>query len=511
MLRVIAAIAGLLMVLAATAGSRGADISVVSMEYSTAYPVPHLHYEGETEAGDVDKLATAYDTYVKCRLSCIGPDGGATAILTLDGPGGNYIEGLHLAQFLRDNHIATVVERGMECYSACAFAFLGGTGYSPQQGVGDFVDRMVEPGSTVGFHAPYYDAADFAKALEQEGGLQVQGYTRDDLSLMVAELVKWNVDPEIMSQFINKGPDQTYNLHSADELYFARASLPPTRTTSWITDLPTAVKNACTYLLAVDEHGDPWDMQDRFLSDYAENIGNAGYDGAISGYTLGDAPLSIGMCGITETALKSDGDYDVSLFYTPGIDGTNGLGTSLFNRQQGWSSAGTGHDPAKRIFQKGPLNYFYLPLGVPIDDLDLPGEAEIDANRFNDILPPELPTLPVDLTVTASTKNSRISQVGNIWVFEQVGHKPLYDAAVDDGGLGRTYTNNAAGPAGFIREGTFDDTGAAFSRFGFLNGDDAAVVTAFVADGQPTPDDIKELQRLQCAFAFEGLALKCGG
>jgi hypothetical protein len=511
--KLIAALAGLCVLLAATAAAQAAIITAVSMQYSAAYPVPHLHYEGETEQGDVDQLRALYDKFVKCRLACMGPDGGVTAILTLNGPGGVYVEGLALADFLRENHIGTVVERGMQCYSACAFAFLGGTGYSSQDGVGDFIVRMVEPGSIVGFHAPYYEAASFAAALAERGAIEAQADSRSDLALMVKELVKWDVDPEVIYYFMNMGPSNTYQLLAADDLFLARTALPPTRTRSWVSDIPAAVKNACTYLLAIDERGDPVDMQNRFLSDYTENIGTSRYDGAISGYRLGDRLLDIGLCGITESALKTDGDFDVALYYTPGIDGFNDAGTSLFNRQDGWSSAGVGHNPLKRIMQKGALNYFYLPLGIAIDDLNLPGETDIELNRFNDLDPPEFAALPGELTLDSVSANTRISHLGDIWVFEQVGRRLLFDSALGkDGALGRTFTNDAAGDAGFIREGTYDDTGATFSWFGFLNGDDAMVVNAIVApdDGAPaTAEDLATLRRLQCAFAFEGMHLGC--
>jgi hypothetical protein len=71
----------------------------------------------------------------------------------LDSPGGDYIEGLQLGNlFWRSGH-QTLIKAGAECYSAAAFAFLGGTffhavgGWSP--------DRVVEVGASVGFHGFY--------------------------------------------------------------------------------------------------------------------------------------------------------------------------------------------------------------------------------------------------------------------------------------------------------------------------------------------------------------------
>src|SRR5690606_3456756 len=137
-----------------------------------------------------------------------GPNGGPTAVLTLNGPGGSYGTGLALADFLRANHIATVVERDAYCYSACAFAFLGGAAYSPQQTIGTYIDRVVEPGGIPGFHAPCKDEAAFLADMELRGVMEAQGGTRDNLSIMVRELVKWNVDPEVIFFMVGKGPDE---------------------------------------------------------------------------------------------------------------------------------------------------------------------------------------------------------------------------------------------------------------------------------------------------------------
>src|SRR5690606_32028891 len=117
---------------------------------------------------------------------------GNCALVTLHSPGGNYIEGLKLANFMRENHIATVVEQGSSCYSACAFAFLGGTGYSPQQGIGIYIDRMIELGGRLGFHAPYFASEDLDDIVAEIGVGNVLGASRDDIALMIRRLVEWN-------------------------------------------------------------------------------------------------------------------------------------------------------------------------------------------------------------------------------------------------------------------------------------------------------------------------------
>jgi hypothetical protein len=499
------------LLLAGVSSANAAKISIVSMHYSAAQPIPHIHYEGDTQAGDVEALRAVYESTIKCRLECLGPDGNSTAILTLSGPGGNYYEGLALADFLRQNHIATVVERGMSCYSACAFAFLGGSGYATVQGMGTYIDRQIEPGGIVGFHAPYRDEASFMEALQVRGAGEMMTESRDSLAVMVRELVKWNVDPEILSYMVGMAPERTYDIVAADDYYLIRAALPPTPANAWITDLQSAVKNVCLRLLAIDSRSDPLTLKNAIDVPWQDNIGTVSATTTAAGYHWNDNLLDIGGCGITSDSLATNGDYEISLFWNPGLLGTIEPGTSFINRHDGWSNAGGGRNPIKRILQKGPMNHYFLPVGVTIDSLDLPGELAILDNRFFMPSPPAFATMDPRLELVSSTASARVSRLGNVWVFERTGPKSLFDSAVSDPGIGRTLTNNGANSSGFIRDGSFAD-GTPFTWFGFANGDATTVVTAFVSRSDGTPATAEEnaiLRQIQCAAEFQGLRLSC--
>lgn len=111
----------------------------------------------------------------------------------------------------------------------------------------------------------------------------------------------------------------------------------------------------------------------------------------------------------------------------------------------------------------------------------------------------------------ASTASGRISQIGNVFVFEQTGPKRLFDSAVAAPGTGLNYGNDAVTDAGFIREGTYAD-GTPFSWFGFANGDAAAVIRILVVrtDGTPaTTEEMATVRRIQCSAEFQGLKLGC--
>jgi hypothetical protein len=95
--------------------------------------------DGEILKGDFEVFVTQYNN-TKFGRVC------------LNSPGGSYFDGIKIARFINDSRISTRVQADGECYSACAIIFMAGI-----TEVGDFEyrDRTLEPGGTIGFHAPY--------------------------------------------------------------------------------------------------------------------------------------------------------------------------------------------------------------------------------------------------------------------------------------------------------------------------------------------------------------------
>lgn len=509
--RMLAAAIVLIAVVVFAAPARAADVSIVSMIYSAAHPVPHLRYDGDTVMGDVEALQAAYEQFVHCKTECLGHRGGATAVLSLKGRGGNYHVGLALADYIRANNIATIVERGDSCYSACAFAFLGGTGFSADPKIASYVDRMIEPGSTVGFHAPFFDEDTLRAALEERSPSEVLGFSRSNISLMVKELVKWNVDPEIVFYMVDMGPDQTYDLKNADDLYLVRTALPPTPTSAWVVDVPTAVRNACLRLLAIYERTDPILLRDAITGPFVEGIGREQFGGRLSGYKLTDDPLGLGHCSVNENSVGNDYDLEVALYTNAGIDGNSLPMITMTNRQDYFSTAGIGGSPLKRVFQRGGLNHWFLPVGVDIDTLDMPGEFAISAQKFMTLQQPEPPAMPASLSLVTSHRDSRVYNNGNVWVFAQAGNSRLFDASRLNPEFAVNYTTNSATEVAFVQQGTYPD-GTFTSNFGFLGGDTAATVRIIIlgsAAAGPTEAESALVREIQCSAEFAGLRLAC--
>ena len=79
-------------------------------------------------------------------------------IVFLRSTGGDYREGLKLAQLFKSRQVRTMVDNGDTCYSACAIAFLGGSAYG-EEGTQPFA-RAIAPHARLGYHAPFIEVAD---------------------------------------------------------------------------------------------------------------------------------------------------------------------------------------------------------------------------------------------------------------------------------------------------------------------------------------------------------------
>ncbi len=116
-----------------------------------------ISLDGPIEAGDADRLAAAFDA---------APPGDEHVTLCLNSPGGSYGEGLEMIELvLKRTNVATVVDQGAQCFSACAFLFLAGN--TPVSEDGEMApDRTLDVRATLGFHAPYMKGGTAAKLPE---------------------------------------------------------------------------------------------------------------------------------------------------------------------------------------------------------------------------------------------------------------------------------------------------------------------------------------------------------
>lgn len=116
-------------------------------EAASLYPVTttdcNLKLDGPIEAGDLERLKSAASRFEET----------AEIKLCLNSPGGSYLEGLRLIEFiLSDLHsLSTTIERDAECLSACALLFL--VGHNKNQEMRPA--RRLHSLGILGFHGPY--------------------------------------------------------------------------------------------------------------------------------------------------------------------------------------------------------------------------------------------------------------------------------------------------------------------------------------------------------------------
>lgn len=515
---IISIISGAVCTLLVPFSAQAGEFTYVSPQYSAERFIPHFHYEGVVVEEDADALIKIYSKYVHCEDECFDADGAAAAIISMDSPGGSYITGLRMAEIMRAGRIATIVENGKGCYSACAFAFLGGTGFSTQEGVGEYIDRTVEPGGVVGFHAPYFPDKALTGIIEDIGLPTVMNESREMISLMIDKLVNWNVDPSVMAHMVSMGADEMYRLLTPEDMFLVRAGLPKAPIFAWQPDQAEGIRNVCIRLLALHKSISLDEAAD-LLADatFEMNFGKTKFGTALSGYAIADtATFGINHCGVEGDleAAKTSSNYDVSLLTGPGIDGSYNSAFSFFNRHDGWSTAGTGDTARKRIFQKGSLSHYFLPYNTNIGEMENSIGVSLLLNKFFTLFPPQLPTQTLELNVLRQDKRSRVSSVGDILVFEYVGTANLFDTAREKlVGLGATITHDAGNDNLFIKSGTYDNGRGGFSWIGFKSAAGAALVRIELSrnpSDQPlATEDLAALRAIACGLTFEKLKLSC--
>jgi hypothetical protein len=123
------------------------------------------------------------------------------AYLSLSSPGGLVEPTLRLGQIVRDKSVATIVEGGDECYSACALLFLAGQARI----LGEYVPgkpTVERKQAIVGFHASYIRQTDGTKRYLQDiKTSRVCVYLKTVVPMSAAELCEYSLATKGMAHF----------------------------------------------------------------------------------------------------------------------------------------------------------------------------------------------------------------------------------------------------------------------------------------------------------------------
>lgn len=117
-----------------------------------------IRLDGDIERGDLEKLKAKLEPF-GLGPTRAGPD------LCLNSKGGDFVEGLRLAEFVSDG-ISTSIGAGASCESACAWIFMAG---SHRDTGGSEWSRTMDARATLSFHAPFIDPSSLAVIGGQPG------------------------------------------------------------------------------------------------------------------------------------------------------------------------------------------------------------------------------------------------------------------------------------------------------------------------------------------------------
>lgn len=492
-------------------GTIAAELTLVSYRYSDAAPVVHLRLEGEIRAEDSRQVEEDFARLARCSgAACNNDFGGPRAVVSLASPGGSYSAGVKLADFFRNNTIATVVEAGDTCVSACAMAFLGGSSFWPTGGIGTFIDRTIEPGARVGFHSPYF-TEDTAVAAVRSGRLgQLLDLTRLAIADIVKNLTRYSVSQHVLDRIISMGPDGFYEIDTPAALFAIRAQLPSFDPALLEIPFEDQILNVCSRLAAL-HYEQPLSLLDASLLEDT-NDGRTPEGDRIRLYDLADRPLNVAGCGIPRD--KQTGTVDTMSLYRLVSDGEifEPLLSFHTSNEGGWSALGYRGGRATDAFIKlGPLNHVLMDPEENLNGLPRTVTADIEAAKGR-VANPQLPShsRPWPAETLFATPWSHSYLGAGLTIVEQTGPAKLFEELAEQAEETRVlYSQDKQNV--LVRSGEDTENGTSYYWLALRSGNRTATIRleAPVPASRLTDAQKSLMSLVACSSDFEGVHLGC--
>lgn len=187
----------------------------------------NVRLSGEIVEGDHTRLREIYDLTGSGSQGKVFSGGQlAPSFLCLDSSGGSYAEALKIAKFLTGSGaIATVVEAGRSCFSACAVIFMAG---SNSFHLGQAPGRWLHVRGRLGFHAPFLEKSKLPSRLSADDAITVYVSAQRAIAELIKafSLSEVDVDRQFFSRpWVRKslflqmsltGPDSLYEIDTID-------------------------------------------------------------------------------------------------------------------------------------------------------------------------------------------------------------------------------------------------------------------------------------------------------
>lgn len=163
---------------------------------------PHLRVEGPIEPGDADRL--------RDLLNAQKPDWTVDmfkeVVVSFDSDGGDFYEGLAMADAVSDLAVSTVVGPGDRCLSSCAVAFLGGSSIA-LRGFPSWPSRFIHVDGMLGYHAPFSevpaaiqipDGTPLTESLTRQMAQSFYGQAQAAINEIAGRMSEWQISPDFV-------------------------------------------------------------------------------------------------------------------------------------------------------------------------------------------------------------------------------------------------------------------------------------------------------------------------
>jgi ATP-dependent protease ClpP protease subunit len=500
------------------------EFRIASEVYSFTRPEPLIIFTGEVERSDAERLGSIIAEI--CPADECEYDNNS-AILSLNSPGGNFLGGVELAETIRSLKIATVVENDSECYSACALAFLGGSGFHLTGGIGVYRDRYLEPEAKLGFHSPYQTELGSARLSEDQKLELTASSLRYSIAKLVQFLWQYDVDPAVADRIIMMGPDELYEVSTFADLFAFGVTLPEFPVHLIEQTRAERMRNACLRLAALHYRSGMETVDETVEREFVTDISRSETGARFDGYDVLDRPLNVAYCGsIAEEAGSDDQseNFTISLarmgwkedmsdtFADPIV--------SLHYASDGWSSAAyVGGTASRSILRLGPLNHWLYPFDRELTHLDVEARRYIsDDRRVSSASFERWRNNVLDgLEFATHRPATRNYSYGDISVAVEARPESRFDHTFRRySGLHTTrITYQRTFENAFVFSGILPAGDSAFYTIGLKDGSASLILSlTFPLDlstGRPTPENAKLIESIACAAEFGSASLPCKG
>ncbi|MZR11435.1 DUF1311 domain-containing protein [Maritimibacter sp. DP07] len=170
--------------------------------------MPHLRVEGPIEPGDVDKLRSMLREEKPNWTVDMFKD----VVVSFNSDGGDFYEGLAMADMIAGLAVSTFVGPGDRCLSSCAIAFLGGSTIV-LRGMPSWPSRFVHVDGVLGFHAPFSeipmaiqipDGTPLRDELVQQMAQSFYGQAQAAINEIAGRITEWQISPDFVFGMLTK-------------------------------------------------------------------------------------------------------------------------------------------------------------------------------------------------------------------------------------------------------------------------------------------------------------------